>query len=140
MSDIGSIPRSARPYLRFVVGTDHDDPRSLTGLFRFGVHEECCRDTPDWLQDELDRALEWFNDSLPVPPFRRRDLPSTAVCWFRSDAGMVLDKMWELAVLLREDGVPVRFIRSWAPGQIIYHDELQVVADRRWRRRRHQRR
>ena len=130
------LPRAARPFVRFVVGAGQDDHRRLAGPFRFQDRAEYDELAPEWLRDELDRVFDWFNDALPVPPFRRCEFPRTAVCWFRSDAGDTVARTWELAVLLREVGLPVRFIRSWEPGQIIYYDDTQIVADRRWRRKR----
>jgi hypothetical protein len=128
-----SLPRAARPFLRFVVGADHDRPRSLTGLFRFCDRDEYRERAPEWLKDELDQAFDWFNTCLPAPPFRCCEFPRSAVCWFRSDAHEPLKKMWELAALLREIDLPVRVVLCREPGKIIYSDQTQIIADRRWR-------
>ena len=136
-ASVSALPPGARPFLRFVVGGDVDDVRRLEGLFRFRF-VDAEGESPEWpeeLEFEVECLYEWFREHLRVPPFRRQGFSETAVCWFRSDARRPLARMWELTGLLRAAGVPVRLVRSWDPGQILYWDESQIVADRRWRRR-----
>lgn len=37
--------------------------------------------------------------------------------------------MWEIVSILKEHGVSVRFFRSEFPGEIVYSDDYQVVAE-----------
>jgi hypothetical protein len=130
------LPRAARPFVRFVIGADFDCIHLLAGPFRSPCRPDADEDdVPEWYREPLNELLVWFNKSLAVPPFRRRGFSRTAVCWFRSDAGHTLQRMWELAILLRQIEVPVRFVRTHEPGRIIYSDDHQIVADRRWQRR-----
>ena len=67
------------------------------------------------------------DDNLPVPPFKQ--LPRDVVCWFRDEAGEPVQRMWDIASLLKECGVPVRLLRSARPGKILYEDDYQIVVE-----------
>ena len=136
-----ALPRGARPYLRFVVGADFDRPRRLAGPFQspfcpdadtltlaLSQGERGAEAVPEWYRAELTEAFAWFCENLAVPPFRRHRRWGRAVCWFRSDAGEPLERMWDLAILLRQIDVPVRLLRSHEPGQVLWADEHQIVA------------
>lgn len=78
-------------------------------------------------RDALREYLDWYEVELPVPPwdsFRS----GQAVCWFREDAGRMIQNLWPVAAVLREHGVPVRVKRTWKPGRVRYSDRWQVVA------------
>jgi hypothetical protein len=114
-------------YVRFVIGHT-GSPRHRYGIFA---------ETPEeaWLDAEAAARRAWFNERLPVPPFKL--IPRTAVCWFRDDAREHLRNMWRLACLLSQQGFPVQKLHTPRPGQIWYADEHQIVADarvHRWRR------
>jgi hypothetical protein len=86
----------------------------------------------EWLEEIYD----WFNQELPCPPFARCNFPIDAVSWFRPKAARFIHRMWDLAALLQEHGRPVRLLKSAAPGDILYHDDHQIVAEpKRWGRR-----
>jgi hypothetical protein len=119
--------------LRFVVGADFDRVSRLEGPFRSSFRPEGDEDwVSEWQREELRAALAWFNEHLTVPPFRRQRLSRSAICWFRSDAGEALARMWDLAILLRQMDVPVRLVRTHKPGRLLWVDEHQVVAEA-WR-------
>src|SRR5262245_28736761 len=122
------LPRSARPFLRFVIGRCQDDAHDLDGLFRARASEsiKSCG---------LDNCYAWFKQHIKVPP-RQAFEPHGGACWFRSDAGEAVAQMWELATHLRGSGCQVRFIGSDRPGTIIYYDEHQIVTRREKRGRR----
>jgi hypothetical protein len=131
------LPRCARPYLRFVVGADFDRPRRLAGPFQ-SAHcpdDEDDDSVPEWFRVELTEAHAWFQQHLTVPPFDTHRRWWAAVCWFRSDAGEPLARMWELARLLRAMDVPVRLLRTHKPGHVLWSDAHQIVADSRRRAR-----
>lgn len=125
-----------RRYLRFVVGAERQNPRTLKGLLR---DERTDRVHTHLLEHEIDlwdELLDWFNEHLTVPPYSdpdRDDLGRRAVCWLRDDARECIHHMRVLAYLLREAGVPTRVLRATDPGRIIWEDEQQVVAAP-WRR------
>jgi len=135
-ASLRQLPRAARPVLRFVVGADFDPISRLEGLFRSSYRPDVSEARlPEWQREELQAAFDWFNEHLRVPPFHSLQLSRSAVCWFRSDAGEPLVRMWRLANLLRQMEVPVRMLRSHEPGRLVWMDEHQVVADaRRWAR------
>ena len=125
---LSQLPPAARPFIRFIVAADGDDIRRRTGLFRHLRWPDDTESWPAWQLDLADEAYYWFARRLTVPPFRSQHWSHRAVCWFRSDAQHVIEKMWELAALLREAGLGVRFIRSRDPGRILYFDRDQIVA------------
>jgi hypothetical protein len=120
-------------FVRFVVGTDGENHRWLTGII---TEARFLRDrgqlTPyqqAWLED----AYAWLNAHLPCPPFSTSDWGSEAVSWFKDTAEPSIKKMWEIVALLKEHGVAVRLLRSRNPGKILYEDDFQIVV-REWRR------
>ena len=115
--------------VRFVVGQDGEHHRSLTGIITEarllrdkGRLEE---DQVTWLED----AYDWFRANLPVPPFSSSTWPTDAVSRFREDAREAIDKMWDIASLLKEYGVAVRMLKSPNPGKVLYQDAYQIVVE-----------
>jgi hypothetical protein len=84
--------------------------------------------TPDpWAEEEMTRICRWFNHHLPVPP-RKAFESDRAICWFRRGADRYVTRLWPLAALLRECGVPVELVTIRHPGTLTYQDHAQVVA------------
>jgi hypothetical protein len=116
-------------YIRFVVGGDGEHHRSLTGLI---TEARLLRDRGGLDQHQvswLEETYVWFNANLAVPPFSSSNWPRDAVTWFRHDAGEPIKRMWEIASLLKEHGVPVRMLRSANPGKVLYQDSCQIVVE-----------
>jgi len=116
-------------FIRFVVGHDAEHHRFLTGII---TEARLLRDRGglDQYQEAwLEESYEWFEANLPVPPFSSSGWPKDAVTWFRDNAGEPIQKMWEIVSLLKEQGVPVRMLRSANPGKILYEDSCQVVVE-----------
>jgi hypothetical protein len=116
-------------FIRFVVGSDAEHHRSLTGII---TEARILRDRGALDLDQVSRLeelYEWFSANLPVPPFSSRNWPRDAVSWFRDDAVEPIGRMWEIASLLREHGVPIRMLRSANPGRILYQDSCQIVVE-----------
>ena len=116
-------------FVRFVVGADGDHHRSLTGII---TEARLLRDRGGLNQDRvfwLEEIYEWFNANLLVPPFSTSNWPRDAVAWFRDDAREPIKRMWEIASLLKDHGVPVRLLRSHNPGRILYQDSYQIVVE-----------
>ena len=120
-------------YMRFVVPVRDNWTGVETGFFT-GLFDVKYRDqpAPRWLRDEVVRELDWFNSNLGAP--ERLTRPSgrfgdiRGVCWFRPEAGEAVSRARYCAWLLEEGGIPVREIRSAQPGEIIWRDDMQVVA------------
>jgi hypothetical protein len=114
-------------FIRFVVGSDGQHHRELTGIV---TEARFLRDRGDLSDDEASRledAYEWFNDHLPVPPFAASDWPRDVVAWFKDDAHEEVQRMWDIVALLEDHGVQVRLLRSKNPGRVLYEDSRQVV-------------
>ena len=97
-------------FVRFVVGSDGQHHKELTGII---TEARLLRERGELTTDEedlLEDLYEWFNEHVPVPPFESRRLPRDAVAWFRDDAGEPVAKMWDIVALLREHGVDVRLL------------------------------
>ena len=130
MSPSLRIPPAARPFLRFVVGSESAPAHMLDGVFQFGDVQECVPHCLPEKHEAIEAAYVWFNQHLIVPPLLKSCGNSPTACWFRSDAGEMLVRIWELANLLRDLGLGVRYIWTNHPGPIVYYDEYQIVARR----------
>jgi hypothetical protein len=64
-----------------------------------------------------------------VPPFSSSNWPRDTVTWFRDGAGEPIKRLWEIASLLKEHGIPVRMLRSANPGKVLYQDSCQIVVE-----------
>jgi hypothetical protein len=120
-------------FLRFVAGTDADNPFLLDGVFT--VAEGLRAEGLLYAFEEryLKEVFAWFQEHLPCPPFRARlasgQWSRDAVSWFRDDAGEPLSRIWTLVALIEEHGTPVRLVTRRWPGPIVYRDRYQVVAE-----------
>lgn len=118
-------------YIRFVAPVRLVEARADAGLF--SILDEAERDAPEWLRDAIEREVAWFNRCMPVPRrfgvrTRKSDRRWAGVCWFRPEAREELRRAYALASLLCEAGVSVARIKSRRPGDIVYRDDVQVVA------------
>jgi hypothetical protein len=124
-------------FLRFVVGTQRENGFRLTGVIASAgiIHD---KDQLYRYESELlDEVFGWFNANLPCPPFREKlesgEWTPNAVCWFRPEAKEPIRRIWDIVAILREYRVPVRMLTTARPGEIVYSDEFQVVAETpRW--------
>jgi len=118
-------------YIRFVVGTDDEDHRWLTGVVteaRFLIERgELQPYEIEWLE----ATFAWFNENIPCPPFSSNEQLKKGACWFKSSANEAIAKIWEIVASLKENDVPVRLLRSSMPGKCLYEDEFQIVAEER---------
>lgn len=114
-------------YIRFVVGTDGDDHRQLTGLV---TEARLLRDSRELSVEEelhLQGVYDWLNAELPCPPFSSSDWSKDAVAWFKDSATDAIRMFRSLAALLENHGRGVRMLRSSNPGKVLYEDQFQVV-------------
>ena len=120
-------------FLRFVVGGDDEHHKLLSGLI---TEARLLRDAgvlTDYECENLENIYEWFNNSLPCPPFETAGWPRDAVSWFKDSAKDPIKKMRELSVLLESHGLLVRTLRSERLGKVLYEDEYQIVVMERER-------
>lgn len=114
--------------IRFVKGTNRDDPRDLHGVF---VELRLLRDSGVLPAYEVEHANELFDQLaaiLPVPPFGKNDWGRDAISWFKVSAKEVISDCRAIVSILEQFGKPVRTITTSQPGEILYEDEYQVVA------------
>ena len=120
-------------FIRFVVGTDGDYHRDLTGIV---TEARLLRDAGELSPNEteqLENLYDWFNERLPVPPYSTSNWPADVVAWFRDDATDAVRRMWDVIALLRDHSVSVRMLTSNNPGRVVYEDDYQVVVEE-WNR------
>ena len=121
------MERKKPGFIRFVVGSDKQHHRELTGVI---TEVRFLRDRDQLTAEEVDRledAYAWFNEHVPVPPFSAAGWPRDVVSWFKDGASDAIGRMWDLVALLREHGAQVRLLRSTNPGRVVYEDDFQVV-------------
>ena len=115
-------------FVRFVVGGDGEDHRYLTGVI---TEARLLRDEGRLTEYEsawLEQIFQWFNQSMPVPPYSSNDWPDDVAAWFKAKAAkQAIDRIWDVIALLREHGRHVRILRSQQPGFVHYEDEMQIV-------------
>ena len=91
-----------------------------------------CEGDEAWLKKELREQLDWFNANLAVPDQlgrsfkRRRNIHGLR--WFQPSARECISRARYVGWLMTEAGSPVREIRVRNPGEVIWRDELQLVA------------
>jgi hypothetical protein len=118
---------TAGQFVRFVVGSDSQHHRELTGII---TEARYLRDNAELTSEEvahLEELYAWFEDQLPVPPFSTSRWPRDVVAWFKDDAHEPVRRMWDIAALLEDHGVRVRLLKSRNPGRVVYEDDYQVV-------------
>jgi hypothetical protein len=115
-------------FIRFVCAADPGREPVVTGPFlTLGKLREGGRLEPHeivWAE----QVEEWFEEHLPVPPFRASNFPERALCWFFGGRNEALSRMWELVAVLRHKQLPMQVLRTAYPGKILYVDDFQVVA------------
>lgn len=112
-------------YFRFA--TARVDPVSKQPLGIFVAAGDLLREGVDpWAKELIEERLDWYNAELPIPP-PERFRGGKAVCWFKPDAGPMIQRLWPVARAMSHCGLPVRVIRRNHPGRIRYQDRWQVV-------------
>jgi hypothetical protein len=120
-------------FIRFVVGSDGQHHKELTGIL---AEARLLRERDQLTAEEsarLEELYTWFNEHVPVPPFSASRWPRDVVAWFKYDAFEPVARMWDVVALLREHGLEVRLLRSANPGRVVYEDGIQVLVDE-WNR------
>ena len=76
-------------------------------------------------------ANEWYDahcvDPSTIDPSLYARNPRAA-CWFRAEAGLVLEMIRLYLDILDSYDVPYERRESFRPGRILYQDETQIVA------------
>lgn len=116
-------------FVRFIVLARN--PRRASGLFRGRPADFVDdNDVPSWLRTAIAAEYAWFNKHLKVPYHQGASRSSIAggICWFRPEARVHKAHARQLAWLIAEAGSPTEMITTRDVGNIIYRDDVQVVA------------
>lgn len=120
---------AARPsFVRFVLLRTDSSSGKRQGILT--AANELRRDG-DLSGDEhrtLRLALEWFNDNVHSPECLESPEHRRALSWFKASAKAPIEQMWGLAAILREHGLHIEMLTTTDPGNVVYEDDLQVVA------------
>ncbi len=113
-------------YIRFVTTQIDSDSHKPQGLF---VTMSELLEQDDLSQTEREQLKEveiWFNKNLPSPgkSFNAR----RAIFWYKQRANNHINKMWELANLLRLHGYFIEVQKCHRVVNIIFEDDFQVAA------------
>jgi len=127
------LPQTARRFpvfIRFVTPLRDTRTGAETGFFRASWYMR--RLAPeDWIVDELDTQIAWFNANLAIPDrlsreFKRRRA-LVGVCWFIDRTDECIDRARYCAFLITEGGLPVEIVRMRDHREIIWRDGQQAV-------------
>lgn len=113
-------------YIRFETQRRCARFRRRLGVFRMAGEVEESTDLPAVTAEWLQETLAWFNHNLIIPKYDRVD--RRGIFWFRSEASDVINRMWELVVILQDEGVYVDVRRTTRPGQVVYCDDQQIAS------------
>lgn len=120
-------------YVRFVAGDCYDDAYWATGvLCNARAMKDDGRLDP-WADERVQEIFDWFNTNLPCPNWTMMKASGKwtqdAVSWFKDSSVECIAYARELMEILRVQGHPGRMIRTEKPGEIVYEDEFQIVAE-----------
>ena len=122
-------PLEKREYVRFVIGGKDEDSHVEQGIFQAASRALEWHTITGSDADELNELRAWFSDNLEKPTSFGRGNLSRGICWFRTDAGEHISRMWEMVRILERNGIFVKKIRTDRPGYVVYEDEWQIVAE-----------
>jgi hypothetical protein len=112
--------------VRFQTSLRDADAATSLGVFRAAgkLLESQVLDSAsaEWTEEICD----WFNAHVKVPRLRARQW--RAVFWFRAEHCYLIQRVWDLALVLEKHGVFVELVHTTNPGRVCYEDELQVAA------------
>jgi hypothetical protein len=122
-------PLERREYIRFVVGRRDEDSHVEQGVFQAATRALEWETITGSDANELNQLRAWFNDNLEKPTSFGRGSASRGICWFRTDAGGHISRMWEMVRILERNGIFVKKITTDKPGYVVYEDAAQIVAE-----------
>ena len=113
-------------YLRFTVTEIDDNSRREKGVISAAYE---LLDSGDLGAEEhvrLRELMDWFEKNLPNPP--DDFYASRAIFWFRSDAKENIDRIWEVILILRENGYHVNVLKCQFLANVSFRDRFQVAS------------
>lgn len=117
-------------YFRFC--TDYTSPYTNQAYGIFIAVWHLVRDGKVSAEDEAAywKAREWFESTLPIPPYYADGNPEKAITWFKESA-MGSEIVKELSIyqdIASRYGTAIELVSTKTPGRIIYEDEYQIAA------------
>jgi hypothetical protein len=122
-------PLEKREYVRFVIGKKDEDSHVEQGIFQAVAQALEWQTITGSDAEELHELRAWFSDNLERPTSFGRGNLSRGICWFRTDAGEHISRVWEMVRILERNGIFVQKIKTDRPGYVVYEDASQVVAE-----------
>jgi len=111
-------------YIRFVIPRRSEDSHRHAGVFMAAFRHWSCDEIDPAVKLQLACLLDWFSDNLHAPVIAE----PRAVFWFRGVRNPCTQRVWELALLLRELGEQPMLLKERRPGYVVYEDLHQVAA------------
>jgi hypothetical protein len=122
-----------RVYIRFVCYRLVESQRQRLGLFQALDEARDCDFAPSWALRQLGKVSDWFKHNLTVPSqfsrggWKGRGQPGLS--WFKPVAKEHIRQMHQLKLALEACGVHVDILTTRNPGQVIWQDQYQLVAE-----------
>lgn len=113
-------------FVRFRSKLRGPDRRTALGIFHTLDRLFEVEALSPWSVARVEEISDWFNLHLPVPRLRADD--RRALFWFRSESRDMIQRLWELAILLEEQGTIMELVHTTRPGWVRYADDFQVAA------------
>ncbi|RYD18743.1 MAG: hypothetical protein EOP88_21520 [Verrucomicrobiaceae bacterium] len=117
-------------YFRFC--TDYTSPYTNWPYGIFIAVWHLVRDGKVSAEDEAAywKAREWFESTLPIPPYYADGNPDKAITWFKESAmgGEIVKELPIYQNIASRYGTAIELVSTKTPGRIIYEDEYQIAA------------
>ena len=123
-------------FVRFVCGECIEDVGYRAGFLHAAYQLRIAEDVPEYVQEQLSDAIDWFKLNLVVPGkfncssskgFVRRN--AHGLSWFKATAADHIGRARDIMAILEANGIDCEAIRTDRIGYVIYEDEYQVVAE-----------
>jgi hypothetical protein len=118
-----------REYIRFVIAEKDENSLVERGIFHAAGQALEWRQITGSDADELTELQRWFGENLAKPSSIGRNKLRLGICWFKTEAGDHIKRIWRMVDILERHGIHVRKIRTERPGYLIYEDQWQLVAE-----------
>lgn len=120
-------------YVRFVCSETISGKKSRLGVFAALDYAEESELAPGWALTEIGQLYGWFQENLAFPDRYSKSggkgHGQPGLSWFRAEADEHIQRMYRLKAALEECGVHVDVFTTRDPGEIIYRDAHQIVAE-----------
>jgi hypothetical protein len=119
-------------FVRFVIrGIDGNSGRRQ-GVFKTAYRLRRSGELPRELHEDLEIALNWFDENLKAPDRftrgERRHAKGMAISWFKDSAVDCVRQLRTICRVLDEHGIPTEMLTSTRPGYVVFEDQQQIAA------------